>query len=135
MSARWLCAVPRREQLPRRHENDRYVFGQTSIAANPDLEHISDRGRNETYVEDVRARPTAVKGGAVTWSVVLARVRQVVLLAGLVFAALPVASALADTTVGQTGGSHGALRSDLFRLGRCSRIRTTLCPPGRQRLT
>jgi hypothetical protein len=35
---------------------------------------------------------------------VLARVRRMLLLLGVAFAALPVGSALADTTVGQTGG-------------------------------
>jgi hypothetical protein len=38
-------------------------------------------------------------------SLVRTRVRRVLLLVGLVFAALPAASALADTTVGQTGGN------------------------------
>ncbi|MGZ4183356.1 MAG: hypothetical protein ACXVUL_22060, partial [Solirubrobacteraceae bacterium] len=36
---------------------------------------------------------------------VLARLRRALLLVGLVFAALPAASALADTTIGQVGGN------------------------------
>ena len=40
-----------------------------------------------------------------TGIVVLGRVRRVLVLVGLVFAALPAGSALADTTIGQTGVS------------------------------
>jgi hypothetical protein len=42
---------------------------------------------------------------------VLARVRRVLLFVGLMFAASPVGSALADTTVGQTGTPPGAFVS------------------------
>jgi hypothetical protein len=48
-----------------------------------------------------------VLGGSRRFGLVLARgrVRRVLLLAGLVFATLPAGSALADITIGQTGGS------------------------------
>ena len=48
----------------------------------------------------------------------LARVRRVLLLGGLVFAALPVGSALADTTIGQAGLSTG-VDAEGFPNGQC----------------
>ena len=49
--------------------------------------------------------PTAIEEGDVTGFFVLARLRRVLLLAGLALAVLPAGSALADTTIGQTGGA------------------------------
>src|SRR5437763_424036 len=49
--------------------------------------------------------PTATKEVDVTGLFALSHVRRMLLLFGLVFAALPVGSALADTTIGQVGGN------------------------------